>query len=48
MRIDSNLEKLLKYIDLANEYEDFLNWFYNLAKRKSKLIKIDWLIKKEL
>lgn len=41
-------DMVLKYVNLANDYEDFLIWFYHLVSKKYKLIKIDWLIKKEL
>lgn len=43
---DENI--LFKYLNLVNDYEKFLNWFYHIVSKKYKLTRIDWLIKKEL
>ena len=41
-------ESIIKYVDKAGDYEQFLNWFYYQVSKKYSLTKIDWLIKKEL
>lgn len=43
---DLNEEVLLKYIDKASEYENFLNEVFNKFSTKSSMIKINWLIKR--
>ena len=40
-------EGLIKYVEKVQDYEQFLNWIYNKISLKYKLIKVDWLIKKE-
>ena len=40
-------EIIIKYVDKVYDYEQFLRWFYKKVSKKYKLIKIDWLIKKE-
>ena len=43
---DADDDSLLKYIDLVNDYEDFLRNVYDLFKTKSSMLKIEWLISK--
>lgn len=43
---DADDDSLLKYIDLVNDYEDFLRNVYDLFKTKSSMLKIDWLVSK--
>lgn len=38
---------LLKYVDKVNEYEVFLKKTFDLLSKKSNMIKINWIIKKE-
>lgn len=44
---NSNEEVLLKYIDKVDVYEKFLKNIFYMFSKKTTMIKVDWLIKKE-